>query len=268
MFARFAFVLAVLAALVASPVQALELKNVRPSYGHLGATRQDATKFLPGDYLFISYDIDGLKLDDKNRASYTVLLEVFDANAKEVFKKQTPTDVIPQLGSNRVPGDLHVIMGVDQPTGKYTVRLTVLDRLSKEVKSFTHAFELLPKGFGVVGVLAPAVGFPANPYMLQYNLVELGLDAAKKPNAKLEMKIFDETGKPVAPAVVNTYPADLPEGHDLSKKGNIIPIDFPILPNRPGRFTIDITATDNVTQKTSTVRYPVTILDIPAISAK
>jgi len=29
---------------------------------------------------------------------------------------------------------------------------------------------------------------------LQYNIVELGLDAAKKPNAKLEMKILDESG--------------------------------------------------------------------------
>lgn len=268
MSARFALVLAGLAVLAASPVQALELKNVRPSYGHLGATRQDAVKFLPGDYLFISYDIDGLKLDDKNRASYSVLLEVFDASAKPIFKKETPTDaVIPQLGSNRIPGDLHVIMGVDQPPGKYTVRLTVKDRLANDIKSFTHGFELLPKGFGVVGVLAPAVGFPAHPYMLQYNLVELGLDAAKKPSAKLEMKILDDTGKPVAPPVVNNYPNDLPESLDL-KKANIIPIDFPILPNRPGRFTIEITATDAIGQKTSTVRYPLTIIDIANLSAK
>jgi len=267
MTARFALVLAGLAAIAVAPVQALELKNVRPSYGHLGATRLDAVKFLPGDYLFISYDIDGLKLDDKSRASYTVLLEVFDAAAKAVFKKETTTDVVPQLGSNRIPGDLHVIMGVEQPPGKYTVRLTVMDRLAKETKSFTHGFELLNKGFGVVGVLAPAVGFPANPYMLQYNIVELGLDAAKKPNAKLEMKILDETGKPVSPPVVNTYPADLPESLDL-KKANIIPIDFPILPNRPGRFTVEIIATDAVAQKTSMIRYPLTILDIANLSAK
>lgn len=267
MFARRLLLLAGLLVLTPSAAQALELKNIRPSYGPLGATRLDS-KFLPGDYLFITYDIDGLKLDDKNKASYVILLEVFDANAKAIFKKETPNVIIPQLGTTRIPGDLHVIMGTDHPPGKYTVRLTVMDTHAKDVKSFTHGFELLPKGFGIVGVMAQAVAFPGQPYMLQYNLVELGIDGVKKqPNTKLEMKILDETGKPVSPPVVNNYPADLPETLDL-KKANFIPIDFPIFPNRPGRFIIEINATDAVGQKTATVRYPLNVLDIGALSGK
>lgn len=266
MSARSLVLLTGLAVLFPSSAEALELKNVRLSYGHLGATRQEATKFLPGDFLFISYDIDGLKLDDKNRALYTVLLEVFDASAKPVYKKETVHDpVVPQLGSNRIPGDLYVIMGTDHPAGKYTVRLTVMDRLSKEVKSFTHPFELLNRGFGIVGVLAPAVAFPAQPYMLQFNIVDLTLDAKQKPNAKLEMKILDESGKPVSPPVVNNYPADLPDTLDL-KKANIIPIDFPILPNRPGRFTIEMSASDLAGQKTSTLRVPLTVIDVGSMT--
>src|SRR5947209_13288743 len=126
--ARFVATLAVLLALVPASAPALEFKNVRPSYGPLGATRHD-TKCLPGDILFISYEISGLKLDDKvKKAVYVTLLEVFDASnknpdgtAKTIFKKETPNEVIPQLGGNTIPGDLHVIMGRNQTAGKYFV---------------------------------------------------------------------------------------------------------------------------------------------------
>ena len=52
MSARYVLMLAGLMAFVPSSAQALELKNVRPAYGFLGATRQDM-KFLPGDFLFV-----------------------------------------------------------------------------------------------------------------------------------------------------------------------------------------------------------------------
>ena len=91
---------------------ALELKNVRPSYGPLGATRQE-TKCVPGDVLFITYDIEGLKIDDKTgRANFKTLLELIDSTNQVAFSKETPNDVAPQLGGTRMPGDLFV-QGLD-----------------------------------------------------------------------------------------------------------------------------------------------------------
>jgi hypothetical protein len=265
MSARLVLLLAGLVALPSS-AQALELKNIRPAHGPLGATRQ-GSKFLPGDYLFITYEIDGLKVDAKNKASFVTLVEVFDAKKMAVFKKETANVVVPDLGGSRIAGDFHVIMGTDRPPGQYKARLTVKDVIGNDIKSFEHPFELLPKDFGIVGVMAPAVAFPAQPYMLQYNIVELALDAAQKPNAKREIKILDETGKLVATPVVHNYPADLPEGIDL-KKSNFIPVDFPLFPNRPGRFTIEVTVVDNLSKRNASVRYPLTVLDIGAIAGK
>jgi hypothetical protein len=265
--ARFVLSLTAALALLPASAPALEFKNVRPSYGPLGATRKD-TKCLPGDILFVSYEIDGLKLDTKvKKAVYVTLLEVFDSSTKTIFKKETPNEVIPQLGGNTIPGDLHVIMGRNQAPGKYHVRLSVIDRLANETKSFVHSFELLPQGFGLVGVTAPAVAFPGQPYMATFAVVDLGLDASKSPKARVEMKILDEQGKPVTDALVNNFPQDLTDNIDL-KKENFVPMNFPIFPNRPGRFQIEISATDSVAQKTATIRYPLTVLDIANLTGK
>src|SRR5580765_6595123 len=91
-------------------LSALELKNVRPSYGPLGAARTN-TKCVPGDSLFMTYDIEGLKINPKTmRANYVTTLELVDSTGQVAFKKDTPNDVAPQLGGNRMPGDLFVIL--------------------------------------------------------------------------------------------------------------------------------------------------------------
>jgi len=142
----------------------------------------------------------------------------------------------------------------------------VKDVIGKDVKSFTYPFELLAKDFGIVGVMAQAVAFPGHPYMLQYNVVDLGLDANKKPNAKVEIKVLDEAGKEVGAPALSNYPTDLPE-IDLVKS-NFIPIDFPIFPNRAGRFNVEITVVDNLRKRTASIRYPLNVLDIGAIAGK
>lgn len=257
-----------LAAFACAPgaANALELKNIRPCFGPLGATRADV-QCLPGDVLFITYDIEGLKFEDKTgRANYLTILELFDNNAKQVFKKETPNEVTNQLGGNRLPGDLHVIMGRSQAPGKYHVRLTVADRLSKETKSFVYSFELKPQGFGFIGVTAPAVGFPGQQYGASFAVVDMALDAKKVPNVEVTMKILDETGQPVTTPIISKLPRDLPAEIDLAKE-NFVPMQFPIYLNRTGRFTIDISAVDVAGSKQASLRYPLTVLDLNALSA-
>jgi len=258
------FALAALA-FAAGSAHAVEIKNVRPCFGPLGATRTDA-QCLPGDFLFITYDIEGLKFDDKTgKANYLTILELFDNKAKQVFKKETPNEVSSQLGGNRMPGDLHVIMGRNQEPGKYHIRLTVADRLSKETKSTVYSFDLKPQGFGMIGVTAPAVGFPGQHYIASFAIIDMALDAKKAPNVDVTMKILDEAGQPVTTPIISKLPRDLPMDLDLGKE-NFVPMQFPIYLNRAGRFTIDITAVDAAGSKTATVRYPLTVLDIGALN--
>ena len=95
--------LATTAAMLPTEGSAIELKNFRSCYAPLpyGATRLDA-KCLPGDFLFLTYDIEGLKFDEQTgKASFVTVLELFDENAKLIFNKETPNEVIAQLGGSR-----------------------------------------------------------------------------------------------------------------------------------------------------------------------
>src|SRR5215213_8440061 len=79
---------ALAAALALAPAQpgGLQLTNVRLTVGELGPART-STKVLPGDVLFIAYDIDGLSVDKEGKAVYTMGMDVTDATNRTVFKQ-------------------------------------------------------------------------------------------------------------------------------------------------------------------------------------
>jgi hypothetical protein len=266
---RFAFAAALLLTLAPAPSFALEFKNIRSSYGPLGATRTD-NKFLPGDLLYISYEIEGLKVDPKSKkAAYVTLLEVFSSTKEKIFSKETPNEMAPQLGGDRIPGDLHLIMGRDKPAGQYLLRMTIQDRVGGETKSFTHSFELLKPGFGIVAVMAPAIAFPGQPYLMQLAIIDFTLDANKSPKGSIVMKVFDESGKEVSTLPANKFPDDLDAATaENMKKDNVLPMHYPIFPNRPGRFNIEFTAVDALSNKTSVVRYQLLVLDLYSMTTK
>jgi hypothetical protein len=241
---------------------ALELKNVRPSYGPLGAARVN-TKCVPGDSLFMTYDIEGLTINPKTkRANYTTTLELVDSTGQVAFKKDTPNDVAPQLGGSRMPGDLFVILPRNQKPGKHKVRLTVKDNLAKEIKSFEYPFDVIPPDFSFVGVTAKAVGFPGENYVAGFAIVDMALDPKQQPNVDIVMRVFEQTGKNlVTPQILSNLPKDLPEEIDV-KKENFVPMQFPIYLNRPGTFVIEVMAYDKIAKKNIQLRYTLTVLDV------
>lgn len=261
---RFAVMTVVAVLILPGAASALELKNFRPCYAPLpfGANRTDG-KCLPGDFLFFTYDIEGLKFDEKTgKAKYVTVIELFDSQAKPLFPaKETPNEVVAQLGGSRMPGDVHVQMGQAQKPGKYILRLTVQDRATKEQKSHVHQFELLPPTFGFVGVIAPTVGFPGQHHATDFFLVEMGLDKDKRPNVEIVMRVLDASGKAVATPVVSNLPADLAPNANLEKE-NAHQMRYPVYLNRSGRFTVDIYAKDNVSKKEARLTYPLTVIDL------
>ncbi len=74
-----AFAVAVLACLLPSFVQGQELAltNVRNTYGELGGTRLD-TKFLPGDVMFVGFDIVITVVAWTGKRGYTMGMEASD----------------------------------------------------------------------------------------------------------------------------------------------------------------------------------------------
>lgn len=254
--------------LAAGSAPALELKNVRPCYNppFLGATRTEV-KCLPGDVLFLTYDIDGLMIDAKTgKVSYQTVLEILDASNRVIFKKENPpNEAVPQLGGATMPGDLQVQMPLKHPAGKYVVRMSVTDRNSKEAKAFTYPFEVLPEGLGLVGVTAPGVGVAGTFYYAEFAVVHMKLDDKKMPNVVVGMRVVDrDTGKTVHGPVLTNLPKDLPMEIDLSKE-NFAPMRFPIFLNRPGRFIVDIVADDRAAKQQVRLVYPLRVLDIATL---
>jgi len=248
---------------------ALELKNVRPSYGPQGAERK-TNKLLPGDVIWLAYDIEGLKVDAKTgKVKFDTKLELFEGkNAEPLFVTGPVTnDARLELGGTSMPGDLHIVMGPTRAAGKYTIKLTIEDKVAKETKSFTYPVEVLPKDFGFVGVTAPTIGLAGQNSLAGFGLVNMTLDkTTKQPNVEVVIKVL-ENGKPVANPVYITLPKDLPEGLDLDKQ-NFVPLSYPLYLNRPGVFTLDITATDKAGGKTAQLSYPLTVLDLAKFSGK
>ena len=97
--------LPLLAALALAPAQAgeLTLSEVRTTFGELGAKRSD-TEFLPGDVMFIAFDIEGISIDKEGKVSYSMAMEAVDEKDKPFFRQEPvkKTDFVP-FGGGKLP---------------------------------------------------------------------------------------------------------------------------------------------------------------------
>lgn len=254
-------------ALGANSASALELKNIRNCYNppFWGATRPNL-KILGGDLIFLTYDIEGLTPNEAGKLQFTSTLELIDSAGKQLFKKDSPSEIIPQLGSTRVPGELNVEIPPSQAPGKYTIKMTITDKNGKDSKSFSYPFEVLAPQFGVVGVTAPAIGLVGTYHTTQFALIHMKLDEKKQPKVDILMRVLDETGKQLS-KMDSAFPRDLPPDADLSK-ANFLPWTYPIYLNRTGRYTIEITAKDSGSTTPVVISYPIVVIDAPTTVGK
>ncbi len=266
---------AIAAALSLAPVQAdgeLALTNIRNTYGLLGATRPD-NKLVPGDIFFIAFDMENVNVDEAGEVRYSMGMEVRDTKGKIVYK-QEPKDLkaLNSTGGRRVPCFAHVVVGTDQPPGKYTVKVSVADRGTKNRRSasFEREFEVLPRTFGLVRVglssdsggqvAAPPVAVPGQ--LLWLNCLAVGYErtGAKKQGVDLsiEMQILDENGKPTTKPFA--YDVKNVEGDPATTA--FIPMAFTLALNRPGKFTIKLKGVDHAQgDKSSEAIIPFTVVD-------
>jgi hypothetical protein len=258
-----------LAALVLAPAQpagGLELKNVRLTVGELGPTRPNS-KLLPGDLLFIGYDIEGLSVGADGVAKYTMAMEVHDAAGKPIFKQDPRElmDFVPLRG-NRIPARAFVTIGLDQEAGAYSCKITVTDPARKASNTLTVKFEVLKRDFGVVAVYtthdeqgaisAPTTGLVGQTIFVQFSVASFQRDSkTKQPNVEFEFNVLDEKGQ-----VTLGQPAKHAQNAGVPEDKGAFVMRFPLFMSRPGKFTFTIKATDKVNNKTATYELPVTIL--------
>jgi hypothetical protein len=256
---------ALLLTLTLAPSQTggLTLANERLTYGILGAPRADG-RFLPGDSVALSFDIVGIKADETGKVQYSVGMEVLDGSGKAVFK-QAPRDLEANasLGGNSVPGFAAVQVGLDQPPGKYTLKVMIMDRSSQASATLSRAYEILPKGFGLVRLntsldpngrfIAPVV---AEGQSLWVNLAAVGFgrDSNGNPNLGVSLSVLDEASKPT---LARPYTGEVTK--DVAANVLAVPLQFNLDLNRPGKFTVEITATDKIGGKKTAVSLPLVV---------
>jgi hypothetical protein len=258
-----------LAALTTTPGQAGELKltNVRMTVGELGPTRQ-SNKLLPGDVLFIGYEINGLAIDADGTAKYKMSMEVIDGAGKAIFK-QDPRELVDfvPLRGNTLPARAFITIGLDQDAGNYTCKIRVEDpKVKGKEDTLTVKFEVMKRDFGVVAVYtthdergsisAPTTGVVGQTIFIQFSVASFTRDTkTKQPNVEFEFQITDDKGTPTL-----EKPRKHIQDTGVDEKEGAFAMRFPLFMSRPGKFTVKVSATDKVSGKKAEYALPVTVL--------
>jgi hypothetical protein len=258
--------LAFLAALSLAPSDAgeLTLRDVRATYGIIGPKRP-AEGVLPGDSVFITFDIDGITADAEGKIRYSVATEVKDAKGKTHFSQPgRELEAIAALGGNRLPAYAQIDIGLQQPPGDYTMKLTVADLAAKKSTSISHEFKVMPKAFGIVRLTTssdPDGRHPAGmPFgvgqSLWVNLAAVGFERGGQgqPNVAFTLRILDEEGKPT---LSKPFAGIINQG--VTAQAPALPVQFHVGLNRAGNFTLEITAKDEIGGKTAKKSFPITV---------
>jgi hypothetical protein len=261
--------LAIATALSLTPAQDSELKlsNPRTTYGFLGSSREN-TKYLPGDVLFLAYDIKGMTVGKQGEIKYSMALDIKDANGKKIFGQRPQLiEAVNSMGGNQLPGYAYAdIAGT--PAGKYTMTVTVRDEAAKKSAELPFEFEVLKKDFGIVKlgvffddqgrVWAPPVFVAGQSAWLHFWTIGFDRDAkAKAPNVTVRMRILDESGKPTLPQPItgDLNAKKLPDNQQFETW--LLKIEL----NRPGKFKIELEAEDKVAKKTVKEVLSIQVLD-------
>lgn len=257
------------AALTLAPAQAdkLTLANVRVTHGLIGPTRT-ATKFLPGDILYLGFDIDGVSIGKDGKVVYSMALEVTDKAGKPKHKVD-PTERVDfaPLGGGKVPGVAFVVVGVDLEPGEYSVKLTATDGTSKATGTLTQTFEVLKPDLGIVMVHATTdpegrvpthtSGYVGQFLWVQFAATGFQRDKAKnQPDLKFEMNTYDDKGTATMATPITLEAKSLEANFPTLSARMNVPL------TRAGKYTVKLKVTDNVGGKTATFDLPVEAMPV------
>jgi len=243
----------------------LKIENPRLTFGYLGGARTDNT--LPaGDIFFLFFDINGVSIDPTGLASYSMAMTVSDAKGKVVFEqKPTPQKAFLPLGSPSLPAFARLDVPLDFAPGAYVCRIDVVDLTAKTKATIDHKFTIKAKEFGIVTLytssdakgelFAPPMGMVGHMLWVHFVAVMFDRDAKKQPNLEVELLMVDADGKPTV-----AKPTILEINSGVEEGDSGIPLRFPLLLNRPGKFTLKLKATDKITKKTSLAEFPIEVM--------
>lgn len=246
--------------------ESLRITHDRTTYGILGPIRADG-KFLPGDVVYLSFDMENLKADGRGVVKYSMAMEVLDPKGDTIFKGEPePRDFINSLGGNRIPACAHVELPTEQKPGDYTINLTIADLSAKKSEKLSHKFTVSPRDFGFVRLSssydpdnkmpAPAIAVVGQSLWVNAFIAGFEKNAKKEPNLNVEVQVYDQDRKPTL---------EKPQSFTITKLvdpgWSLIPVQTFQTLNRAGKYTVEIKAEDLNSKKTSKITFPLTVFE-------
>jgi hypothetical protein len=251
--------------------------NDRVTYGILGQERKD-NKVLAGDVFVVTFDIMGLKVTDDGRVRYSMGMELLNnkTNKAEFTKDPTELEATNALGGSRLPAFAMSEIGTETTPGEYTLKVTVTDLTdkTKPTTTLSRKFEVLQKKFGFVRVALttvptgpneqtlplPPLFVPGQSFLVNFALAGFDSDPkTSQPDLTVEMTIRDDAGKPtLAKPFTGEANKNVPE-----RFRKILPMQFLLAVNRPGKFTIELKASDKLGNTKAEQTLNFTVMDNP-----
>jgi hypothetical protein len=248
--------------------KSLSIGNDRLTHGYLGPERKNSD-FLPGEVVFVAFDILNMTFDDKSRASYSIALEVLDGSGKVRFR-EVPRNLTARnyLGGNKLQGVAQLQVPIEAKPGEYTLRVLVVDRANKASTSLERKARVVKGDFGLIHVHVSAdpegmvprapVGIVGETLHINFAVVGFARDPDKKqPNIEVAMRLLDSTGK-----ATTEQPLTGKADKDIPPEFKIIPLQFAVTLDRVGQYTVELSATDKISGKTSKVSFPIKVTSL------
>lgn len=240
----------------------ISIENPVLLHGFPGLPRA-SNKFSHGDSFCLAFDIKGLTADPEGKVIYSLLTEVM-VNGRLEFKHESKDiEAIDSLGGNLLSAFTQLNIGVDQPDGKYTVKVTATEKKSKAVATVAQEFILTKADLGIVRIRTTAdrdEKVPISAFSvgestwLNMSIIGFARDKAKQPNLKITMVIVDSNGKPTV-----QKPPVAEISKDVAPDLDLLPLQFFISMNRAGKFTIKLNVVDQVSGKKASLDLPLVV---------
>jgi len=244
----------------------LEIENIQSAYGPMLPERK-ALEFYPQDLIFFRYMVTGAKVDERGQVDAEAVVKLIDGRGKELHKSTVPFKGPLSLGGDSFAGAAYVVLNDQFINGVYKLNVTVTDNQGSEKATFEREVRIRPAEFAIVhprfsydadGKAQAPVGGMVN-QTLHFRIGILGFDRGQdRVDLMSSVQVLDDKGKELLPKPLETIIKS--DDAKVVKTTNVATFNGSLHLHRAGDFTLRITVTDKLGQKTTKMEFPMKVV--------
>jgi hypothetical protein len=253
-----------LMSLAAAEGKDLKIAHARFTHGGITGVERTSTDFLAPDIIWLVFDVENLTRSPRTgKFVYSVTLDCLNSRGRRIFGHDDPhIEDLDALGGTTLATFAWVNIGRDTAPGKYSLRLTVNDKVGRKKAQWKRDFTIRNKGFGFSRVSVLSVGFAGQPARVLFFVQGFEKNARNMPSVKVTIHITDRSGKEtLRDPITLSIPRDLGKEVDPRNLLEVGPLETSFRLSRPGKFTILLEAEDRVAKKRVKLPCNITVLD-------